>query len=56
MDPKQDRGEIGARVKRSEIAKKVYGEPQLTVHGRVEDITRECCPAGSGDGVYGSNP
>ncbi|MEX2109523.1 MAG: hypothetical protein WD802_02850 [Gemmatimonadaceae bacterium] len=56
MDPKQDRKEIGANAKGSEVSKKVYAEPMLTVHGKVEDITKNCCPAGSGDGIYGSTP
>lgn len=56
MDAKQDGKEIGANEKGSEVAKKVYAEPKLTVHGNVEDITKSCCPAGSGDGVYGSTP
>lgn len=56
MDPRQDGKEIGVNKKGSEASKKVYAEPMLTVHGKVEDITRVCCPAGSGDGIYGSMP
>jgi hypothetical protein len=56
MDQKQDVNEIRAGEKGSAGAKKAYAEPKLTVHGNVEDITKNCCPAGSGDGVYGSTP
>lgn len=56
MDQKLDSKEIGANEKGAEVAKKVYAEPKLTVHGKVEDITKACCFPGSGDGVYGSAP
>jgi hypothetical protein len=54
MDQKQDGKEIGASEKGSEVSKKVYAEPKLTVHGKVEDITKNCCTVGSVDAGYGS--
>jgi hypothetical protein len=53
MDPKKDVKRVGAKEDGSDVPKKAYAEPKLTVHGKVEDITKNFA-VGSGDGIYGS--
>jgi hypothetical protein len=54
MDSKKDVKRVGAKEDGSDVPKKAYAEPKLTVHGKVEDITKNFFSPGSGDGGYGS--
>jgi hypothetical protein len=55
MDRTQDVKRDVANENPSGESKKVYAEPKLTVHGKVEDITRNIAPASGNDAsFYGS--
>jgi hypothetical protein len=55
MDAKQDGKEVGAKEKGRDLAKQAYTEPKLTLHGKVEDITRNLGGPAPVDAPYGSS-
>jgi hypothetical protein len=55
MDRTQDVKRDVANENPSGVSKKVYADPKLTVHGKVEDITRNLAPVSGNDAsFYGS--
>ncbi|MDQ6771359.1 MAG: hypothetical protein M3Z54_15430 [Gemmatimonadota bacterium] len=54
MDREQEAKRIGANELGSDGPKRVYAEPKLTVHGNVEDITKNIGLKNT-DGLTGSS-